>query len=355
MTRPTKAIINLDAIKHNLALMKNIASDSKVVSVVKADAYGNGAIKVAKAIEAQSDILAVAIYDEAVELIEYEIHKPILILQGPYDQTELASAKTQNIIWMVHAYWQLEMINSLPTNVAKPKIWLKFDTGMHRLGFPINQVDRIVNDYSNCIDQDTVFCSHLACADELVTKHADHQIEEFFKYVSTNKYELCIANSAAHIGFENTRLSYVRLGIALYGARPAEHLDIELLPANSLESSIIAIREIPKGDSVGYGASFVAKRPTKIATVAIGYADGYPRHAKNGTPAWCNGQIIHLAGRVSMDMLTFDVSHLETVEVGDTVQLWGDKLDINRVAKEIGTIAYELMTRLSKRVPRFYV
>ena len=360
MGRPTQALIDIDAVHHNLDLLTNMASKSKVIAVVKADAYGNGAVQISQSIEYKVDLFAVAFVSEAIELRAAGITKKILILQGPHQPEDLIHTQAADLIWLLHSEWQLDCYsnyyhgNKLDSTHSA---WLKFDTGMHRLGFPLHELSSILNKHNDIFNSQTVIVTHLACADEPNSLHAEKQINDFLGEVEQRGNPMCIANSATNARFPQARQDYVRLGISLYGSTPfPEKINkIEnLKPVMQLESQVIALRTIPKGDSVGYGATWQAKRTSKIATVAIGYADGYPRHAPTGTPAWCNGANIALVGRVSMDMLTFDVTDLEQVSIGDKVQLWGEHLLINKVAEHIDTIGYELMTRISKRVPRIY-
>jgi len=358
VSRPTYATINLSALQRNLSQLSTLASNSKIAAVVKADAYGNGAVAVAKAIEHKVDILAVAFIDEATVLTEAGIRKPILILQGAHEAADFEASINQDIIWLLHTQWQLEAYREFISKTKiVPKMWLKFDTGMHRLGFPIDDFSSIICDYSDLINENTVVVTHLARSDEPNRQFAKAQIASFMDRVQSSNFPLCIANSATSIRFDHARKDYVRLGIAMYGSSPFEANDnpVTLEPVMHVNSQIIALRTIPKGDAVGYGGTWLAPKDSLIATVAIGYADGYPRHAPTGTPAWCNNSIVPLVGRVSMDMLTFDVTHLSEVNIGDTVQLWGEKLHINEVADHIGTISYELMTRISQRVPRHYI
>ncbi len=357
VSRPTLALIDLAALTQNLSDLIAVNRNSKIVSVVKANAYGNGAVPVARAIQQQSDILAVAFIDEALALVDSGITKPILVLQGPHTEDDFARGAHADIIWMMHSQWQLDAYHAyVHTQSTYPKAWFKFDTGMHRLGLPCDRFSEILSANQALINEHTVIVSHLACADEPEQDHANHQISRFLQLAKQSGLPLCIANSAAAMRFEQARQDYVRIGIAMYGATPFQVFDnpMQLRPVMQLNSEIIALRTIPAGDTVGYGATWQATQQTVIATVALGYADGYPRHAPIGTPAWCNNQRIHLVGRVSMDMLTFDVSHLAEPKIGDMVQLWGDKLPINEVAEHVGTIGYELMTRVSARVPRAY-
>jgi len=361
LSRPTLATINLSALKSNLTLLTDIADGSKIVAVVKANAYGNGAVEVALAIEQSVEILSVAFLSEAQELRCAGVKKPILILQGPHQATDLHQGKDQNYIWMLHSEWQLDAFDSLKTLEGgsdwHEKSWLKFDSGMHRLGLPLAALPVTLAKYPNIIDDNTVLVTHLANADEPIQGHAQTQIKAFIDCAKNSNIPLCIANTASTVRFEQTRADFVRLGIAMYGSTPFQSKDnpITLAPVMNLESQIISLRTIPKGDTVGYGSIFKAARESVIATVALGYADGYPRHAPTSTPAWCNGELISLVGRVSMDMITFDVTDMSEVAIGDLVQLWGDKLPINQVAEHVGTIGYELMTRVSSRVPRVFI
>lgn len=359
MSRPTNATVDLSAIHFNLDKLSKLCGHSKLVAVVKANAYGNGAVEVAKSIEHKVDVLAVAFLEEAIQLRQAGLTKPLLILQGPHKAEDLHTCKLQNLIWVMHSTWQLDAYKERHGELEKlgHKLWLKFDTGMHRLGLPFESFSSICERYQPILDSDTVIMTHLACADEPLQGHAKSQLATFLIQVKHSNFKISLANSAASIRFDQARQDFVRLGIAMYGATPFQISDnpISLNSVMNLESEIIALRTIPKGDTVGYGATWRAPTESVIATVALGYADGYPRHAPTGTPAWCNGELIPLVGRVSMDMLTFDVTNVHNPQIGDRVQLWGDELSINTVAERIGTIAYELMTRVSERVPRKYL
>jgi len=359
MTRRTTAYINLTAIRENLTQLKAFSPSSKTIAVVKANAYGNGAIAVSKHIDSDIDMFAVAILSEAHELRAAGITSPILVLQGPHEQSELASTFSHDLHWIIHNETQLAWLNETrdaPIAYAK-RLWLKFDSGMHRLGFAIEDFDRILSENSQWISKDTIIATHLACADENDPSHTNKQLSAFLQAVEKSGLGLSIANSAGAIAHESARQQYNRLGIALYGSSPfnLDNRQVTLAPVMTLRSTIIALRNIPAGDTVGYGGIWRAKRPSVIATIALGYADGYPRHAPIGTPAICRGQRILLVGRVSMDMLTFDVTDLESVALNDEVELWGQQLPINEVADFVDTIGYELMTRVSARVPRQYI
>jgi alanine racemase len=345
----------------NLIALQGYAKQSKTVAVIKANAYGNGAVKIAQHIQAHCDMFAVAILQEALELRASGITLPILVLQGPHESPEVAHTLEQNLHWMIHNHTQLGFLDALSSTEASldGRLWFKFDSGMHRLGFALDSFAKLVDDYPQYFTPNTVIATHLACADEANSEHAQSQIDAFLKCAQTSGFARSIANSAGTIAHKDARQDFNRIGIAMYGSSPFSvqapaNQALVLKPVMHLQAKIIALRTIPKGDTVGYGATWKAPRQSTIATVAIGYADGYPRHAPTGTPAMCNGHRIALVGRVSMDMITFDVTDLQNVEVGDDVELWGDTLSINDVAEHIGTIGYELMTRLSSRVTRRY-
>ncbi len=357
MARGTYATINLDALVYNFLQVKHLSPRSKHVAVIKADAYGNGAIPVAKALSPYTNMFAVAFLEEAIALREAGITLPILVLQGPYAYQELENTKTLNFHWVLHTETQMAWFSEyLSHSDIQGHQWVKVDSGMHRLGLPMNEFDDLMRRYPKVMSNKCVIMTHLAAADEDDQTQTNIQINSFLSKVSASDFALSIANSAGAIALPKARQNFNRIGISTYGSAPfCSDRQITLRPVMTLSASIIAIREIPKGDTVGYGMTWQATKPTTIATVAIGYADGYPRHAKNGTPAVLHNRRISLVGRVSMDMITYDISNVENVKIGDMVELWGNQLPINEIASYVGTIGYELMTRVSKRVPRKYI
>ncbi|MFC4700761.1 alanine racemase [Glaciecola siphonariae] len=366
--RQSYASIDLSALMQNLRLLKGAAPHSDSLAVVKADAYGNGAVEIAKHIAPEVNMLAVAMLDEAIPLREAGINLPILVLQGPHQASELSATDAYNLHWMIHNKHQLEWLEQHQASKQNAidnlgaRLWLKFDTGMHRLGFDIDDFDTVLHNHRHLTNSSTVIATHLACADEQDRTHTDQQISRFLQGVKNAGMRLSVANSAGALAHASAQQDINRIGIALYGSSPFDtshstfgvNDSIGLKAVMTLTAKIIGLRTIPKGDTVGYGGTWTASKPSTIATVAIGYADGYPRHAPNGTPAICRGQRIKLVGRVSMDMLTFDVSELDDVALYDEVELWGKQLPINEIARFVGTIGYELMTRISARVPRRY-
>ena len=352
MSRQTRAIIHADALTHNFRLIAAMAPPGQNMAVIKADAYGHGAVNVARILRQQSSCFAVAITEEALALREAGITSPVVVLEGPHQQSECALAGKENCIMVVHQREQLEWLRACDPN-KRPVVWFKVDSGMHRLGFRCDEVPALLREYADALPEAPVLVTHLACADEVDNDFTAQQLEAFAALREQTGLAVSIANSPGTVGWPQARADWNRIGIAMYGAEPLNTPSgLELKPAMSLQSSIIAVRTIPAGDTVGYGQTWQAQRESVIATIGIGYADGYPRHCPNGTPVIVNGHRVPLVGRVSMDMITVDVTDIPAPVPGDKVELWGAQLSVDEVARYAGTISYELVTRISPRVPR---
>ena len=353
--RPARALIDLEALRHNYRLAREI-SGARALAVVKADAYGHGATRCAAALEAEADGFAVACIEEALELRYAGIRKPILLLEGFFEESELGLIDQHQLWCVVHATWQVEAIER--ARPARPlQVWLKLDSGMHRVGLhPAEYRDahaRLL--VSGKVDK-IVLMSHFARADELDCPRSEEQVALFEQARAGLQAEVSLRNSPAILGWPTIASDWVRPGIMLYGATPFEQDQAQaarLRPVMTLESKIISVRELPAGEPVGYGARFVAERPTRVGVVAMGYADGYPRHAATGTPIMVDGQMTRLIGRVSMDMLTVDLTDLPGAGLGSRVELWGRNVSASAVAYGCGSIPYQLFCNL-KRVPRLY-
>ena len=353
MSRSTRAIINPDAIRNNFRLLSP-GRDCTAIAVIKADAYGHGAVTVAKALAEQCECYAIAICDEAAALREAGINQPLLVLEGPHDADDCRAAKAGNLILLVHNQQQLAWLDEL-AQAQRPEVWLKVDTGMHRLGFNADDIAKVLSSYKWLKQQLPVLVSHFACADDPDNPNNAAQLQQFLALTGSLALPGCMANSAATLCNPPSQADWCRLGIGLYGASPVTgHPAAEygLTPAMTLIAQIIALHNVKQGETVGYSQTWTAPRDSVIATVGIGYADGYPRHCPNGTPVVVRGQRGQLVGRVSMDMITIDVTHIEAVALGDDVELWGAQLPVDEVADWAGTISYELITRVSARVPR---
>ncbi|QJR80462.1 alanine racemase [Alteromonas pelagimontana] len=356
MSRQTQAIIHADAIISNFSRLTSLAVSSKTMAVIKADAYGHGAVNVAHILKDHASCFAVALLEEARLLRNNNITAPIVVLEGPHQAQECAQAKHLNCILVVHNRQQLQWLKQLPKAV-RPTVWLKVDSGMHRLGFACHEVGAIVNEFGEFFDNNTVLVTHLACADDVDNAFTAQQIAAFADVVRQTQFPVSIANSPATVGWPQSHGDWNRIGLAMFGSEPLSRggSSVALAPAMTLGASVIAVRKVKKGESVGYGQNWYAPRDSIIATVGIGYADGYPRHCPNGTPVWVNGLRVPLVGRVSMDMITIDVTEVKKIACGDAVELWGANICIDEIAKWAGTISYELMTRVSPRVPRIVV
>lgn len=354
MSRYTRAIIDLSAIKENFRQLQP-GGGCTAIAVVKADAYGHGSISVAKALAGECKCYAVAICEEAAPLRLAGIKQPVLILEGPHEASECEMAWRENLILLIHNQQQISWLETLDKN-QRPTVWLKVDTGMHRLGFQSDEVTDLVAKHPWLLEKG-VLVSHFACADDPENAFNQLQLRRLNGLREILNLPVCFANSAAALTIPASHCDWCRLGIGLYGASPVTGHQIDeyqLHAAMTLQSQIIALHNVPEGESVGYAQGWTAQRDSVIATVGIGYADGYPRHCKSGTPIIVRGQRASLVGRVSMDMITVDVTNIPGVALQDIVELWGKKLPVDEVASYAGTISYELITRVSSRVPRIY-
>ncbi|SFP36727.1 alanine racemase [Pseudomonas borbori] len=353
--RPARALIDLQALRHNYRLAREVAG-AKALAVVKADAYGHGAVRCAQALEGEADGFAVACIEEALQLREAGIRAPILLLEGFFEADELALIEQHELWCVVHALWQVEAIER--SAVRKPlTVWLKLDSGMHRVGLHPAEYQAAYRRLLACGRvAKIVLMSHFARADELDCSRSEEQLAVFEQARQGLAAEISLRNSPAVLGWPGIPSDWVRPGIMLYGATPFEQeqaLAARLQPVMTLESKVISVRELPAGEPVGYGARFVTERPTRVGVVAMGYADGYPRHAPSGTPVAIDGQLSRLIGRVSMDMLCVDLSDLPQTGLGSRVELWGKQVLASDVAVCAGTIPYQIFCNL-RRVPLLY-
>ena len=354
MARAATVTIDLDAIAHNYRLAKSLAPGQQALAVIKADAYGHGAVAVAKKLQAEADAFAVACIEEAVELRVAGIRKPILLLEGFFTADELNYISDQNLWTAVHNDSQIDAIANAKLN--KPiDVWLKLDSGMHRLGF---SPDEFVAAYARLKTLPQVgnilMMSHFSSADDLASPVTQNQLEIFDAVQRQCPVPMSIANSAATLMHNSAHRNWQRPGIMLYGSSPFTNqpdIDAQLKPAMTLTSEVIAIHDLQPGDPVGYSGTFVCDKPTRVGTVAMGYADGYPRQAKTGTPVIVNGQRTRIIGRVSMDMMTVDLTGIDA-RLGSKVELWGKNLLANEVAPWADTISYTLFTGITRRVHR---
>jgi len=353
--RPTMANIKLDAIVNNYLLACRFAPASKNLAVIKANAYGHGLVEVARALAAEAPAFAVAFFDEAVQLRGAGISKPIVVLQGPTNAADIAEAVARDFWLLLHHQQQLDWV--LASTCPGPvNVWLKVETGMHRLGFTPQELDQVCTDLlsSPNVRKQLVLCTQPACADDLASPMTNQQLGIMQACARKHHLGMSVANSAAIMNWPDTHADWNRPGYMLYGNSPMGTYGDDsngLQPAMTMKSEIITIKKLVAGEAAGYGQDWVADKDTITGTIAIGYGDGYPRHAPSGTPVLVNGQRAKLVGRVSMDLISVDLTGLENVEVGDPVELWGQRLSVNEVAAFAGTIGYELLAGLTGRVP----
>lgn len=352
MSRNTLATIEPAALRHNLARIRALGDGARVMAIVKADAYGHGVEHCLPAL-ADADMLAVATMDEALAIRALEPRIPVLLLEGVTAPDELEAVARLNLEMVVHSETQLGWILAIGRAPAR-RVWLKLDSGMHRLGFPLHRA-REVHERLAALNgvAEVVLMTHFACADQSAHPLNRRQIDAFDAAACGLSGSQCLANSAALLNLPETRREWIRAGLLLYGVSPLAGCDgpaLGLKSAMTLESRLIAVNDVPAGDSIGYGARFTAGRDLRIGVAAIGYGDGYPRNMPDGTPVLVNGKEQPLAGRVSMDMITIDLEGQPAARVGDPVLLWGPGLPVERVAAAVDTIPYELLCRVTRRV-----
>jgi alanine racemase len=351
MSRPIQALIHSAALVHNYQVIKQTAPTAKAFAVIKANAYGHGVERVVNALQ-MADGFAILEFPAALALRAAGVQQPILLLEGVFSIAELEQCAMQKIMLAIHEPRHLAWLRDAQL-VAPVDVFLKLNTGMNRLGFAAEDATQFLAQLRALPNVASVtLMTHFATADE-PEKGIAQQWARFQAQTQGLDCSRSLANSAAIFAYPEVHADWVRPGIALYGSSPFSHRsaqELNLQPAMSLRSQIIATQQLQVGDTVGYGASFSADRPMKIGVVACGYADGYPRHAPTGTPIMVAGQLTRLLGRVSMDMLCVDLTELAEGEIGSPVELWGQSLSIDLVAKAAGTISYELMCAIAPRV-----
>ena len=347
------ALIHTQALQHNLRIVREQAPTAKVVAVVKANAYGHGLLPVARTLK-EADAYAVARIEEALSLRSGGIVKPVILLEGFFSADDLPVLAANNLQTAVHSWEQLEALEQ--ADLPQPiRAWVKLDTGMHRLGVHPDEATTFFARLAQCknVVQPFNLMTHFSCADELENPATREQIELFKRLAQGMGGECALSNSAGVLAWKEAHADWVRPGIMLYGISPFPDkvgADHGLQPVMTLKSTLIAVREAKAGEKVGYGANWTTQRDTRLGVIAMGYGDGYPRMAPNGTPVLVNGRLVPTTGRVSMDMMTVDLGPGASDKVGDEVTLWGEGLPVEVVADHVGTIPYELVTKLTPRV-----
>lgn len=351
MSRPIHATISVSALRHNYAVAKRAALQSKVYAVVKANAYGHGIERVTRAL-VRADGFATVELEGAIAARERGFAGPILLLEGFFEPRELEQIAGADLAVVVHGAEQLRMLES--SKPAKPlDVFFKINTGMNRLGFPVAAARRELERLRKSgAAKSITLMTHFATADG--PQGIEEAMRRFDEATQGIGLPRSLANSAAIFAHPESHADIARLGIALYGATPFEDRTAESLgvkPAMTLASQLIAVQDLQPGETIGYGGTYRVERPMRVGVVACGYADGYPRHAPSGTPIVVGGVRVKTAGRVSMDMITVDLADVPDARIGTPVTLWGEGLPIDEVATHAGTVGYELMCALAPRVP----
>ncbi|MDD5248160.1 MAG: alanine racemase [Rhodocyclaceae bacterium] len=351
-SRPIRARIDLAALRHNHAVVRNHCGDARIWSVVKANAYGHGLLRAAQALTDITDGFALVEIEGAIALREAGIRRPILMLEGFYTPGEVALYLEHRLVPVLHRPEQVAWLAQARLPAGFP-VYLKLNTGMNRLGFGDADFRAALATLQGLEGGvDITLMTHFSDADE--ARGIAEQMARLQAMRGSLTYPLCLANSAALLRYPETLGDWVRPGIMLYGSSPFAEASAEslgLVPVMTLESEIIAVRDLQAGDRVGYGGSFTAAAPMRVGVVACGYGDGYPRHAPTGTPVLVAGQRTRSIGRVSMDKLCVDLTDLPQAVVGSAAVLWGRGLAADEVAAAAGTVSYELFCALAGRVP----
>lgn len=360
MIRLIRALIDTAALRHNLGTIRAYAPGAKIMAVVKANAYGHGLVSTALAL-ADADAFAVARLEEGIALRSAGVRAPVVLLEGIFSAEQLAEAAHHGFELVVHDPLQLKLLEA-HRGSERFVIWIKVDTGMNRLGFrPEAFPDALARLRALTVPAlELRLMTHLARADERDMWMTREQVASFDRAIAAagaggaNRLATSIGNSAGILGWPNAHGDWVRPGLALYGVSPfgGETADKHgLKPVMTLETTVITVRKVKQGETVGYAGSWRADRESAIAILAAGYGDGLPRHLGNGTPVQIGGARYPLVGRVSMDMIAVDVTGAERIVTGNRAVIWGQGLPVEEIANHADTIPYELLCGVSQRVP----
>ena len=354
--RHSRAVIDLNAIRHNYLLLKQLAGGNRLIAVIKADAYGHGALEVARALP-DADAFAVAAVGEAVALREAGIQQKIVVLGGFIRFDELKTCIDYKLDPVIHQFDHLQHLHNC-SNLDGLQVWVKVDSGMGRLGYQPQRVAEVLDQLDRLPVLGQVrLMTHLASADDVGSRFSEKQLEAI-NALELHGYEWGIANSAGILGWPEAHNTWARAGIALYGANPMSDRKqkfVDLKPAMQMKSRVLAVNPHKQGDVIGYSNTYTCSRDMTIAVVACGYADGYPRLKVATAQVGIHGKMCNIVGRVSMDMITVDVSALDKVDTDDEVTLFGNEPHVNDVADSSQTIAYEVLCNVGGHVKREYI
>lgn len=355
MSRTTTATIHLGALRHNLARIKTMAAPARVMAVVKADAYGHGLERVARALDADAECFAVAALGDGLRLRAAGHRQRIVVLSGPDQPGDIAEMQRLQLDAAIHHDAQLHWLAEARPGRGRLQVWLKIDSGMHRLGFATERVADVHARLAAMpgLDTDIGLLSHFSDSEIFDGEQTRAQIARFTEATRGLAGPRSLANSAAVLGWPEARVDWVRTGGLLYGLSVVEGktgADFGFRPAMSLTTRLIAINRIGKGERIGYNGTWTCPEDMPVGVAAVGYGDGYPRSAASGTPVLVGGTRVPLIGRVSMDLVTVDLREAPLAKVGDRVTLWGQGLPVETIARHAGTISYDLTCGMTRRV-----
>jgi alanine racemase len=350
MSRPFTVELDLTALRHNVKRVHEIAPQSKILAMVKANAYGHGLLPIAKAL---TDVegFGVSCSEEALYLRQAGLKQQIVLMEGLFSKDEIHLLTDYELATVIHNQNQLSLLTEHP--LSKPiNVWLKINTGMNRLGFSPEDFTAVLQKIYRC-PWLKIACvmTHFSSADKTRDTTTECQIKLFKQTIKAGQFPISLANSAAILAFPNTHADWVRPGLILYGVSPfsdSSGAQYALKPVMTLKSKIISTHQLESGDKVGYGGTWLAPKPLRVGIVAIGYGDGYPHQAQNGTPVLVNGKLSELVGQVSMDMLAVDLSNQLEAKRGDPVVLWGTGLSVEQIAESTSSFRYELLCGINR-------
>ena len=346
------ASISKSALRHNISRVRDFSPNSKIMAVIKANGYGHGLVRVASVLQSYANAFAVATVDEAIELRDSGIQIPICVLSGFYSSEHVDVVQAKKIDCVIHCDEQIEILQKSQSNTAI-SVWIKVDTGMHRLGFPPDRLPVALHSVNSIENLELKgIMSHFACADELNSDYTLIQIDRFAKCTDNFKIELSIANSAGLMYWPSSHYNWVRPGIMLYGISPVAGVSaqsLDLHPAMEMYSTILSVNNIERGESIGYGQTWQCPERTRVGIVGCGYGDGYFRSASSKSQVLIGGKRVDVIGRVSMDSLAVNLNQHPGVEVGSRVKLFGDGLPVEELALAADTIPYEVVTSVNSR------
>lgn len=355
MSRTTVATIHLGALRHNLARIRQLAAPARVMAVVKADAYGHGLERVAQALDAGAEAFAVAALGDGLRLRAAGHRQRIVVLSGPDQAGDIAEMQRLDLDAAIHHEAQLGWLGEASAGRGRLRVWLKIDSGMHRLGFAPERVAAVHAQLAAMptVDPEVGLLTHFAESEVFDGERTRAQIECFAELTQSLRGPRSLSNSAAVLGWPAARADWVRTGGLLYGLSVVAGktgADFGFRPAMTLSTRLIAINRIRRGERVGYNGTWTCPEDMPVGVAAVGYGDGYPRSAVSGTPVLVGGRRVPLIGRVSMDLITLDLREAPQAKVGARVILWGPELPAETIAAHAGTISYDLTCGMTRRV-----